>query len=220
MTTIYLVRHGEVEGNSGAYRTFAGARDLELTPRGEQQAQAVAARLGKVALDAVYASTLQRAWRTADAIAARHGLSATRLAGWNEVNYGVWEGLGEEELLRDHAELWRQRVADPWNVAPPDGESYQTLWARLEPAWNDILERHRGQTVAIVGHNGSLRVLLCQLLEAPPANARRLQIGNCSVTKVDVGESFDTPITVSGGKLEGPPVVIGYINSTSHLEGI
>ena len=213
MTTIYLIRHGEVAGNSGAIRTFAGARDLELTPRGIEQARAIATRLKDVHLDAVYASKLQRAWRTADGIAAEHGLSVTRLEGWNEVNYGDWEGLSEAQINADYADLWRKRVADPWLVAPPEGESYQMLWARLEPEWNALLEKHAGQSVAVVGHNGSLRVLLCQLLGAPPSNARRLQIGNCSLTKISVA----APQNGESEKLEGPPLVISYINDTSHL---
>ena len=213
MTTIYLIRHGEVAGNAGAIRTFAGARDLELTPRGLQQARAVAARLKEVHLDAVYASKLQRAWRTADGIAADHGLETVQLGGWNEVDYGAWEGLSEAEINADYAELWKQRVADPWTIAPPNGESYQMLWARLEPQWDALLEKHAGQTVAVVGHNGSLRVLLCQLLGAPPANARRLQIGNCSLTKVGVA----APQNADSEKLEGPPLVIAYINDTSFL---
>lgn len=213
MTTIYLIRHGEVAGNAGEVRTFAGARDLELTPRGIEQARAIAARMESVPLDAIYASRLQRAWRTADGIAAARGLQTQRLGGWNEVNYGQWEGLSEAKINADYADLWKQRVADPWAIAPPDGESYRMLWARLEPEWKALLRNHANQTVAVVGHNGSLRVLLCQLLGAPPANARRLQIGNCSLTKVSVG----SPQSAESEKLEGPPIVISYINDTSHL---
>ena len=213
MTTIYLIRHGDVAGNSGAIRTFAGARDLELTSLGLQQAQAIATRMKNVHLDAIYSSKLQRAWRTADGIALDHGLKTERLSGWNEVNYGAWEGLSEDEINDVYADLWKSRVADPWTIAPPDGESYRMLWERLEPEWNRLLENHADQTVAVVGHNGSLRVLLCQLLGAPPSNARRLQIGNCSLTKVSVG----SPKNAESGKLEGPPLVISYVNDTSHL---
>ena len=213
MTTIYLIRHGDVAGNSGAIRTFAGARDLELTSLGLQQAQSIATRMKNVHLDAVYSSKLQRAWRTADGIALDHGLQTQRLAGWNEVNYGAWEGLSEAEINDGYADLWKSRVADPWAIAPPGGESYRMLWDRLEPEWNRLLADHAGQSVAVVGHNGSLRVLLCQLLGAPPSNARRLQIGNCSLTKVSVG----SPQMAQSEKLEGPPLVISYINDTSHL---
>lgn len=220
MTTVYLIRHGEVAGNSGEHRTFAGARDLPLTPRGAEQVQAIAARMKHEKLDAIYSSTLQRAWRTAEAIAKFQNLELTRLDAWREVDYGDWEGLSETEIERDYADLWRERVADPWNVSPPNGESYQTLWARLEPAWLDLINAHQGQSVAVVGHNGSLRVLLCQLLGAPPANARRLQIGNCALTKVVLGDAQSDVHTLAGGKLPGPPVVISYINNTSHLENL
>lgn len=213
MTTIYLVRHGEVAGNTGEVRTFAGMRDLELNACGLAQAGAVAERLKGEKIDAVYASTLQRAWKTADGIAALHGLQTQRDAAWCEVNYGDWEGLAEADILENYADLWKLRVADPYNVAPPGGESYQMLWARLEPAWQAIVERHDEETVVIVAHNGSIRVLLCQLLGAPPANARRLQIGNCSLTLLRTGNVPNIP----GGKLEGPPVVIQYINQTAHL---
>ncbi len=216
MTTIYLVRHGEVEGNSGAVRTFAGMRDLELNARGVAQAEAIAQRLRGEKIDAVYASTLQRAWKTADGIAAQHGLQTTRDAAFCEVNYGAWEGLGEADILEKYADLWKQRVADPYNVAPPNGESYRMLWERLQPVWQGIVERHDGENVVIVAHNGSIRVLLCQLLGAPPANARRLQIGNASLTEIRTGDAPNVP----GGKLEGPPLVIQYINQTAHLEGI
>ena len=220
MTTIYLIRHGEVAGNSGEHRTFAGARDLELTARGQMQAAAIAARLQDVHLDAIYASNLQRAWRTADLIGASRELPVARLDAWNEVNYGAWEGLGEAEIAEAYGDLWRARVADPWRVAPPGGESYQMLWARVAPAWNDLTREHRGQSVAVVGHNGSLRVLLCELLDAPPLNARRLQIDNCSLTKVSVADALPDEPSALAGKLEGPPLVIEYLNSTSHLQGI
>ena len=216
MTTIYLVRHGEVAGNTGEHRTFAGARDLPLNERGEKQRVAVAKRLQNVQIDAVYASTLQRAFKTGESIGALHNLKVIGMDALKEVNYGDWEGLSEADIMRDHAELWRARVADPWNVGPPNGESYSMLWARLEPAWKKITEDNVDKTVVVVGHNGSLRVLLCELLGAPPTNARRLVIGNASLTKVEIGDAK----TVPGGQLEGPPVVIQYINQTSFLEGI
>lgn len=201
--TIFLVRHGEVEGNSGAHRTFAGWRDSPLTARGEAQAQQVAQRLERESIGAVYSSDLQRAQRTAQAIAARHGLQVRVERDLREVNYGAWEGLGEAELKADYADLWARRSLDPVNVAPPGGESYAELWARLQPVWERIVSQNEDKSIVIVGHNGSVRAILCALLGAPLSNLRRIQIGNCSLSCVEIGASNS---------------VIRGLNDTHHLE--
>ena len=212
MSQIFLVRHGEVEGNYGPNRTFAGWGDKPLTEKGVRQAGAVAERLARENLVAVYSSDLQRALHTAEAIAARHSLTVQTDTALREVNYGKWEGLGDAELLRDWAEHWQRRVADPLNVAPPEGESYADLWRRLQPAWEAIGERHRGQSVAIVGHNGSLRILLCHLLGAPLGNARHIRLMNTSISCV---EYEDSAMEASAARY-----VISSINDTCHLASI
>lgn len=215
-----MIRHGDVAGNSGEKRTFAGARDLALTALGKEQAARVAKRMAREPLAAVYASTLQRAYHTADGIAAAHGLTTVRDLAWCEVNYGVWEGLSEAEIHERYPQEWAARTADPWNVSPPEGESYRALWTRLEPAFLGLVERHRGEAIAVVGHNGSLRVLLCALLEAPFANARRISVGNCSVTRVSLADEEGAPDARGDGPLQGPPLTVDYINNMCHLEGI
>ena len=73
MTTIYLVRHGEAEGN--IYRRIQGQYDSRVTPRGLLQLQALSNRFSAVPLDAVYAGDLTRAKETAAAIAEEFGLA-------------------------------------------------------------------------------------------------------------------------------------------------
>jgi len=213
MACILLVRHGEVEGNNGPRRSFAGWTDRPLTERGERQAEAIARRLKDEPLRAVYASDLQRARRTAERIAAQHGLSVQCDPALREVNYGEWEGLGDAEMLAGWAELWKQRVADPLNVAPPGGESYAALWARWWPAWQAIVRRHPDDVVAVVGHNGPLRTLLCHLLEAPLGNARSIRIDNAGLSRVEVDAG---PLDTA----EPARVVVSCINETCHLVGI
>ena len=202
------MRHGEVEGNSGEHRTFAGWNDLALTPRGEQQARATAKRLERENVRAVYASDLQRARRTAETIAEPHGLPVQTDEALREVHYGAWAGLGEAELLSDWSELWKQRLSDPVNVAAPEGESMVDLWLRLEPAWNRIVERHTAsqEDAVLVAHNGPVRVLVCGVLGMPLENYRRIHIGNCSLTCVQINK--------------GKPPLVEFVNETCHLTDI
>ena len=58
MTTIYLIRHAEAEGN--LYRIAQGQDDSSLTDRGWRQVKALERRFDGVQIDAVYASDLYR----------------------------------------------------------------------------------------------------------------------------------------------------------------
>jgi len=208
LTRIFLVRHGEVEGNSGAHRTFAGWADKPLTPRGELQAQAVANRLARETIGAVHSSDLQRARGTAERIAQKHGLPVRADAALREVNYGSWEGLGETEILRDYAADWHARVADPQTCAPTGGESLADLWRRLEPAWQGIVEATKStpeSTGVLVAHNGPIRVLLCQLLGVPMRHFRRIHSDNCGLSLVELKNGAWTILA---------------INETAHLEKV
>ena len=66
MTTIYLIRHAEAEGN--LYRIAQGQANSSITDRGERQIQALARRFADIPIDAVYASDLYRTCATASAI--------------------------------------------------------------------------------------------------------------------------------------------------------
>ena len=72
MTTIYLIRHAEAEGN--LYRRVQGHWDGQVTPRGDLQIAALAERFRDVPVDAVYASDLRRTQDTAAAILSTHEL--------------------------------------------------------------------------------------------------------------------------------------------------
>lgn len=184
MTTVLLVRHGEVAGNTGDKKAFVGWGDLVLTERGEEQSHQVAQYLAGEPIAAVYSSDLQRARITADRIAAKHGLETRVDFDFREVNYGAWENLSEEELLADWSELWTARQNDPWNVAAHEGESYSQMWGRFYPKWQQLVEAHDGQTVVLVGHNGLIRMLICHLLGAPFQNFKRIHLSNCATTRV------------------------------------
>ena len=76
MTTIYLIRHAEAEGN--LYRIAQGQANSSITDRGERQIQALARRFADIPIDAVYASDLYRTCATASAIYKPKGLPLHR----------------------------------------------------------------------------------------------------------------------------------------------
>src|SRR5207237_256510 len=131
--------------------------------------------LAETALDAIYASTLERARATAQTIAGPRGLPLQTDAGLCEMDFGEIDGLLASEIR----ERWPERHAE-WMRAPteimfPGGEGWPGFRARVLASLGRIVERHAGSTLAIVAHGGTLRAILVDALGLPDAHLFRLE---------------------------------------------
>jgi broad specificity phosphatase PhoE len=165
-TVVYLVRHGSVVG--AETRRFIGHLDVPLSTLGERQIAAVAARLSGIVLDAVYSSDLLRARRSAEILAAPHGLVPVERPALREFAMGRWEGLTGDEIKALDADAYAAWMADVAGYEFPDGENLQQLSARAWPAFEEIVAAHPGGTLAVVAHGGTNRALLCRALGIAP----------------------------------------------------
>jgi len=185
MTRIVLVRHGHVEGMSP--ERFRGRRDIELTDLGAKQAHATAQRL---AMEwhpvAIYKSPLRRCLQTAAAIGAACALEASVLDDLNDLHYGEWEWHTHEEVRARWPELFECWFSAPHMVRFPRGESLQDLVARMANVLRLVGERHKHETVVVVGHSSGNRALLLQVLEQPLSAYWRLGQDPCSVSDIEL----------------------------------
>lgn len=164
-TLIYLLRHGEVV--HAERRRFVGHLDVPLSPRGEAQSVAQAARLRAVKLAAVFTSDLTRAVRTGEIIGAPHGLAPQPLPALREMNMGRWDGLTSAELEAREPEAFKEWMNRLGEYPFPEGEDVARLVARAWPAFEAIAAAHAGQSVAVVAHAGPNRAILCRALGLP-----------------------------------------------------
>ena len=160
------MRHGSVIG--AETRRFIGHLDVPLSPLGEDQVAALAARLRTVAFDAIYCSDLQRTRRTAEILAAPHRLVPISDPALREFAMGRWDGLTAEEIRALDRAAFDAWMGDVGRFQFPDGESLPDLEARVWPAFDAIVTRHAGGTVAVVAHGGSNRAILCRALGLGP----------------------------------------------------
>ena len=179
---LILVRHGETGWN--AENRYQGATDVPLSARGQAQAKALAARLASGALDAIYSSDLQRAWETAARIAASHALQVLMEPRLREMSFGTWEGMTYEEIQRLDPQALAEWMADPLTVAPPRGESLAHLATRIGEMLDDMMELARDETVVLVAHGGSLRVLLCLAMGLDPNAHWRFELSPGSISEL------------------------------------
>jgi broad specificity phosphatase PhoE len=185
-TTLYLIRHGRTNGN--ALRQLHGATDVPLDPLGLRQAERIADRLAvQVRADALVTSPLSRARTTAEIIGRRLNLAPTIVPGLVEMNFGDLEGLTLEAVAERYPELAvRALDMEDEELIWPNGESRRQFHIRVRETFQWILATYANHAVIVVAHGGVLGSLLAQIEGRSPNDWRAYQLGNCSLTHVDV----------------------------------
>jgi ribonuclease H / adenosylcobalamin/alpha-ribazole phosphatase len=199
-TVTLLLRHGQTPNS--VEKRYAGLSDVPLTEVGVQQAAAAGKRLASAGLTAIVTSPLLRAVRTAEEVAAATGAPVEADEGFRETDFGAWDGLtfaAVRERWPDELTAW---LADP-AVAPPGGESFADVSARVTGALRRVLAGHRGQTVLIVSHVTPIKTLVASALLAPPAALYRMHLDVAALCEVD-------------WYADGPAVLRSF-NDTGHL---
>ena len=162
MTTIYLIRHAEAEGN--LYRIAQGQANSIITDRGERQIQALSRRFAGIQVDAVYASDLYRTCATAAALYKPKGLPLCRRRDLREICVGVWEQKPWGQIAREdpvQLENFNHHL-DRWHVE--GAEEPGRVQERLLRAVREISVENGGKTVAVFSHGYAIRLLLAALL--------------------------------------------------------
>lgn len=183
MTRLLLVRHGQTLWN---YKSrYQGHTDVELSETGRKQAESLAQRLAADPIQAVYASDLQRAYETARILALPHRLQVHKVPGLREINFGVWEGLTFKEIETRYKELAERWYVSPATVRIPQGETFQELKERAYGAILEMAVKHDPGTVIVVTHGGTIRAIICGLLDLDLNSAFRIQQDNVALNIID-----------------------------------
>lgn len=202
-TRLLLVRHGATELT--AQRRYSGRGDVALSARGRAQAEAVARRV--VALGAplggVVSSPLSRCLETARLIAsAAGGVPLHTDPDLIECDFGAWEGLTFAEVRRrfpDEVSAW---LASP-AIAPPGGESFDSVRARVRAALSRLLQGYPEQVIVVVSHVSPLKLVLRDALGAGDAFLHRCYLDPAGLSIVD---SWPDGV-----------VAVRSVNDTAHL---
>ena len=161
MTSIYLIRHAEAEGN--LYRIAPGQDNSNLTDRGWRQIRALEKRFADIHIDAVYASDLYRTCATASAIYKPKGLPLHRVPALREINVGIWEQRTWGDIYRCDPEqmAYFSREFTKWHIE--GAETPGQVLDRMLVAVRKIAAENEGRTVAVFSHGYAIRVLLAHL---------------------------------------------------------
>ena len=177
-TLVYIIRHGESTGNRDI--RFLGHTDGALTERGERQAMLAGDYLRKIGLrpDAVYASDLSRAYKTAALATAGLWDAPIPERGFREICAGEWEGMYVPDIEKDYGEdlaVWRNTIG---LSRPTGGESVAELSARVLDTLFEKAAAHPGGTVFIGTHATPLRVIETYSRGLPVSEMHRVPWAN------------------------------------------
>jgi broad specificity phosphatase PhoE len=169
-TRVFMVRHGATV-LSGEDR-FAGATDVALSDEGRKQTRRLAERLSREKIAAIFASPLGRTVETAQILAAPHGLEVQTRDGLREISHGRWEQLTRREVEERFPEEAAEWEKDPYTFAPEGGESGLAVTARALPVLIELVREHCDETILVVSHKATIRLLLSSLLGFDPRRYR------------------------------------------------
>lgn len=167
-TRIYLIRHGQVEGHEE--RRYNGQTDVNLTDLGVEQYHQLKDRLADRRISACYSSNLTRCRIGAGIICEQFGIQPVHRPELRELNIGIWEGMTWQEIQSRWPDEWQARLNDLVNYRVPQGENLLDVEERVMPVMREIVERHRGQELLVVGHGGVNRIILLHAIGAPLVN--------------------------------------------------
>lgn len=182
---IYLVRHGQSEGNvvdpkTGYHRISGMNSEYSLTEKGKQQASSLGEMLAKKIPEktqvVICSSTTLRAEQTAQQMFERLETQyetsfGGKYDGLVEIGMGTWEGQPKDENYYAMLKKWESLPArEKWSVPRMEGgESYKDVAERALPEIQKIADQHPDSMIFVVSHNNTMNAIALQLNHDPSA---------------------------------------------------
>lgn len=186
VTRLFMVRHGQSAGNVEG--RFGGHSPTPLSALGAKQAEHVAQALAKERINVIYSSDLLRAVQTAEPLAKILNLKINATEVFRERHVGVLEGLTFDEARKEFPDDYYALVNRNLNHIITEGESYSQLLKRTTDFLHDILERHKGERIAIFSHTGTICFLTLYILGAIHSETVQtpwLVTSNCGINRFE-----------------------------------
>ena len=203
---LFLIRHGQTLWNhEGKYQ---GNTDIDLNETGIRQAELASKYLNEVNFKNIYSSPLKRAIDTAQIVKGQRDNKIMMCNDLKEIAFGKWEGLRFDEINIKYRDDYQRWLDDPYNNAPTDGESFQSLTARVTKCIDKIVRENDSEDnndVMIVTHGGVIVSLIVNYLKIPPKRWRSIIQRQGAINIIVVSNNFP---------------YIAQINYTGHLRPI
>ena len=200
---LVLLRHAETDWNRE--RRYQGVLDIGLSETGRAQAVSAARLLAPRPFAAVVSSPLSRARSTAEAIAAGRGLTVRVDDAFSEMGFGTWEGLTIDEVRAQFPDAARAFRETPHATRVPGGESLDEVRDRALRGLARLRAEHEGETVCVVSHGVTARVLILEALGLGLDRVWSLHVSPTGISELEFRDDWSA---------------VHRMNSLVHLDGL
>ena len=210
-TKVILVRHGRTTYNEqGRYQ--GNSDESVLTAKGIQDAYATGLALQGIKFDAIYTSPLRRVQQTTQEIITAFQRSPGRIPEVSidqrlrEISMSDWQGLLYQEVKEQYPDDYHCWKSTP-HLFTRNQINYPVLelFAQAQQFWQEVLKKHRGQTILVVAHGGTNKALIGTAIALLPKYYHSLQQSNCGISYLEL-----STFSPGFGQLK-------YLNITDHL---
>ncbi len=161
LKNIYVIRHGETDWNKNS--RFQGRTDIKLNDLGREQASALRPVMQQLQIESAYASSLSRAFETAEIATADLKLTIQKEDRLRETNIGEAEGLTIDEIDSKYGEgslaKWRSYEERLLDYRFPNGESKREMMYRLRQVFLEIAQNSNRSSIAVFSHGMIMRAM-------------------------------------------------------------
>lgn len=182
-----------------------------MTDKGKQQAKLTGKALTNLTIDVAYASPLIRAQHTAK-IMLLENFNPPELftsEGLLEIDLSEWESMLASEVKEKFPEKYHSWQNQPDQFQLGDRFCILELFEQAKALWAEILLKHQGKTILLVGHSAINRALICSAIGISLNLYHNIQQVNCAISVLN----FQGSSITDGVQLES-------LNLASHLESI
>lgn len=189
---IVFVRHGKTEINEKG--RYGGFIDTPLSLSGIEEVKTTAKFIQGKDFESIYISPLKRALQTAEILGV-NGKSDQRI---KEMNFGIFEGLNYQEILKKYPKEAQKWAKDYINYRIPCGESLKDVYERVSDFLLDI-SKNEG-IVLIVTHEGVIKCALCSIF-GNPEYFYRFKAAHCRFTQIALEEGYKYIKTLNASEI-------------------
>lgn len=161
MKTVYFIRHGESEGNTGPIRQSGFS---ELSARGRGQATFMAERCSKLSINVLIASTMTRAQQTATIIGESIGkkvISSDLFVERRRPSAQTGKPKDDPDAARIDKEIWNNFGTAGYRHS--NEENFEDLRDRARQAMEFLANRPE-ENIAVVTHGFFMRIVMAYVV--------------------------------------------------------